>query len=125
MHCYLFTDLWLFVEALLAKMAAWNFRVPIKAILYSDSLPFADKHLASFGLLVISMAKNLIWSIRCQVRFENKIFTPANVVTMFKGKLAYRCKIDFLRFSRVVFRKVWCYNNVYCKVNKEDRLVIC
>lgn len=121
--CELIVDIWLFAEALLAKMAAWQVSLSAYVVLYCAKVSGLSKGLSAFLYMLINMAKSVIWDIRCQVRFDGKVFTPEVVVSFVKQQLRDRCRLDFCRLGRQEFVEIWCVRNAFCCVSDAGDLV--
>jgi len=121
--CPRIRNLWLFVEAMLTKMADRPVKLSNVGILFckvkADYTGFKD-----IMLIMVNCAKVLIWNARCELRFENRAKNGQAFVSLFKCLLSGRCNADFYRLNKVQFKKIWCLNNVICTMDENDGLCV-
>ena len=58
-------------------------------------------------IVLISISRFVIWSIRNQVKYSNKRFRIVDVINMFLSLLKFRLKVDYARFNMDKFVDVW------------------
>jgi len=106
------------VEALLAKMAVWPVVITENVIRFC-LFRRESKGFDCITYITLGLAKSVIWQVRCLIRFESKCFDSNDLVNMFKAQFGFRCKVDFARLPRALFKSTWCREGAICVIIKD------
>jgi len=70
-------------------------------------------------LVLISISRFVIWSIRNSIKYQNKSFDIKYAINMFLSFLKFRLKVDLARMESDTYLKTWFLYDVVSLVNNQ------
>ena len=112
--CLVTNKLWAMLEDILLNLCNHRLKKSFKLMVYGIIEVNINSTVKSLVRLILGIAKYCIWTARCNLVYERKIFDDDYLVSFFKATLKYRVLTDAYRFADQKFKNIWCINNVIC-----------
>jgi hypothetical protein len=127
-ECRQGAPLWFFVKSIFWRLCNHRLKITEALVIYSilpDDLR-ADRSQKDLCLYLVCLAKYCIWLFRCLVKFQFKPIRGDSTLLMFKSKLRFRIRTDFVRHSSDMtpFTSTWSFNDVLAKLATDGHLII-
>ena len=120
LECPSVTEVWDWIKPKLFGLCNHRLRITREEIMFCQlpqNMPVINRDIIIF---VITLVTYSAWMHRHAIRFCGRSSRePHAVLDIFKSKLKFRIRTDFLRFSESQFSEYWAKNEILCKTSDD------
>ncbi|KAK6188037.1 hypothetical protein SNE40_004305 [Patella caerulea] len=121
-HIFYYCDkvhpLWGVIRNMVNILTLNKIKLDFKLIRYLN-FPKLSKFQLEVILVLVNLAKQVIWGNRNDARFRSKSVTSQAVISQFIEKLRFRITVDKSRLSAVNFYHYWLVSGMFCDIDRE------
>ncbi|KAK6165076.1 hypothetical protein SNE40_023679 [Patella caerulea] len=120
--CSTVAPIWEVIKTWVSAITLYKVTLNFKLIRFLI-LPKLNRYKEDVILLIINMAKRVIWLNRNDCKFRYKTVSSNVIICQFLERLRFRILVDRHRLSANEFYKYWLESDIFCCLDHNDKLI--
>jgi len=116
--CIKIQGLWYIVNTWLSAITRSTVNLSIEQALFFNFVQWSTEHIR-IATVLSSELLYAIWIIRDEVVFDHKRKSTIDIERLFRHRVRWRIKTDFVRLNRQAFIDLWCNANVLTAIQDD------
>jgi len=123
-ECTVVKPLWRTVCPLMCTYLDKNIVMTHAILLFNKFPATANSYTRQVGLYMLACSKYAIWICRNKSKYNNKDITSETIIMNFLYHFRFRILVDFQRLNLEIFKKYWCYKDIFCAIDNQQKIQI-